>query len=40
VIFGSLLVAATLLYTNGDIVPAVMGYVLSAVAFVGAMVGE
>jgi predicted unusual protein kinase regulating ubiquinone biosynthesis (AarF/ABC1/UbiB family) len=40
VIFGSLLVASTLLYTNGDIAPAVVGFVLSAVAFIGAMVGE
>lgn len=31
VIFGSLLVSSTLLYTNGDLVPAVVGYVFSGI---------
>jgi predicted unusual protein kinase regulating ubiquinone biosynthesis (AarF/ABC1/UbiB family) len=40
VIFCGLLVASTLLYTNGDVVPAAVGYVMSAAAFVLSMVGE
>jgi predicted unusual protein kinase regulating ubiquinone biosynthesis (AarF/ABC1/UbiB family) len=40
VIFGSLLIASTLLYTNGDVVPAAVGYLLTAVALVTAMTGE
>jgi predicted unusual protein kinase regulating ubiquinone biosynthesis (AarF/ABC1/UbiB family) len=40
VIFGGLVVASTLLYTNGDLVPAVIGYVLSGVALLTSMFGE
>jgi predicted unusual protein kinase regulating ubiquinone biosynthesis (AarF/ABC1/UbiB family) len=41
VIFGSLLIAATLLYVNGDVAPAVVGYVLAGVSYLGViMSGE
>jgi predicted unusual protein kinase regulating ubiquinone biosynthesis (AarF/ABC1/UbiB family) len=40
VIFGGLVVTATLLYTNGDLVPAVVGYVLSGVALLTSLFGE
>jgi predicted unusual protein kinase regulating ubiquinone biosynthesis (AarF/ABC1/UbiB family) len=40
VIFGGLLVASTLLYTNGDLIPAIVGYGFSAVAFIMSMIGE
>jgi predicted unusual protein kinase regulating ubiquinone biosynthesis (AarF/ABC1/UbiB family) len=39
VIFGSLLIASTLFYVNGEIAPAVVGFVLSGLAYLGMMMG-
>ena len=39
VIFGSLLIASTLLYVNGDVAPAVVGYVLAGLSYIGMMLG-
>ncbi|HEX2908412.1 MAG TPA: hypothetical protein VHO69_16180, partial [Phototrophicaceae bacterium] len=39
VVFGSLLVTSTLLYTNGDLAPAVIGYVVSGLTFIGLWFG-
>ncbi len=40
VIFGGLVVASTLLYTNGDLIPAVAGYVFSGIALLTSLFGE
>lgn len=40
VIFGSLLITGTLFYTHGDILPALVGWGLSAVAFVSSLSAE
>jgi hypothetical protein len=37
ILFGSFLIASTLLYVNGDIVPAVIGYGLTALSYLGMM---
>jgi hypothetical protein len=39
VIFGSLLIASTLLYTNGDVAPALVGYGFSALALLTTLFG-
>ena len=39
VIFGSLLIASTIFYVNGDIAPAVVGFILSGLSYLGVMLG-
>jgi hypothetical protein len=40
VIFGGLLVASTLLYTNGDTALALIGYLASAASFISVVFGN
>ncbi len=37
IVFGSFLIASTVFYVNGDIVPAVIGFVLSGISYLGMM---
>lgn len=39
VIFGSLLIASTIFYVNGDTAPAVVGFILSGLSYLGMMLG-
>jgi predicted unusual protein kinase regulating ubiquinone biosynthesis (AarF/ABC1/UbiB family) len=39
VIFGSLLIASTVFYVNGDTAPAVIGFILSGLSYLGMMMG-
>lgn len=39
VVFGSLLISSTLLYTNGDVVPAIIGYAFSGLTFLSLWFG-